>query len=72
MDKKIRLIFYLLASAGVSLVCYIFFHESGHLIVMLSAGEIIDDFSIIGAHVSGHGGVYTNVSDLLADLEADS
>jgi hypothetical protein len=29
---------------------------------MLSAGAVIDEFSIIGAHVSGHGGEYTPVS----------
>lgn len=64
MNKKSKLIFCIFASAGLMLVLYIAFHELGHMIVMLSAGETIDDFSIIGAHVSGHGGTYTNASDL--------
>lgn len=43
---------------------YILLHESGHLIVMLSAGATITDFSIITAHVSAVGGNYSNLSDL--------
>ena len=54
----------MLASVGLVLVLYIAFHEFGHMIVMLSAGATIDDFSILGAHVSAHGGEYTNISDL--------
>ena len=64
MNKKAKYIFCLLASMGIASVCYIFLHELGHMIVMLSAGAVIDDFSIIGAHVSAHGGEYTNISDL--------
>ena len=64
MNKKGKLVFTVLAAAGLMVVLYIALHEFGHLIVMLSAGETIDEFSIIGAHVSGHGGEYTNISDL--------
>lgn len=64
MNKKINFIFCLLASAGLVLVLYIAFHEFGHMIVMLSAGSTIDDFSILGAHVSAHGGEYTIISDM--------
>lgn len=53
MNKKSKLVFCIFASAGLMLVLYIAFHELGHMIVMLSTGETIDDFSIIGAHVSG-------------------
>ncbi|MDO5155919.1 MAG: hypothetical protein Q4D51_08125 [Eubacteriales bacterium] len=64
MNKKGKLIINVLAAAGVTMVLYIALHEFGHLIVMLSAGATIDEFSIIGAHVSAHGGEYTNLSDL--------
>ncbi len=64
MNQKGKLVFIVLAAAGLATVLYIVLHEFGHLIVMLSAGETIDDFSILGAHVSGHGGEYTNISDL--------
>ena len=64
MNKKGKLVFTVLAAAGLMVVLYIELHEFGHLIVMLSAGATIDDFSIIGAHVSAHGGNYTNISDL--------
>lgn len=64
MNKKLKLILCLLTAMCLVLVFYIAFHELGHMIVMLSAGATIDDFSVIGAHVSAHGGVYTNISDL--------
>ena len=64
MNKKGKLVFTVLAAAGLMVVLYIALHEFGHLIVMLSAGATIDDFSIIRAHVSAHGGEYTNISDL--------
>ena len=64
MNKKTKLTLCTVVSAILVVVLYILFHETGHLIVMLSAGEVIDDFSILGAHVSGHGGEYTFVSDL--------
>lgn len=62
MNQKIKLSLCVVVSAMLVVVLYILFHETGHLIVMLSAGEVIDDFSILGAHVSGHGGEYTFVS----------
>ena len=37
---------------SASLPLYIFVHELGHLIVMLSAGATIEDFSIFTAHVT--------------------
>ena len=58
MNIKAKFILCLLSSATLLTVLYILFHELGHMIVMLSAGDTIDDFSIIGAHVSGHGGTY--------------
>ncbi len=64
MNRKAEFIFILVAAMGITSVCYVFLHESGHLVVMLSAGAVIDDFSILGAHVSAHGGEYTNISDL--------
>ena len=64
MNAKIKLKICTVVSAMLVVVLYILFHETGHLLVMLSAGETIDDFSILGAHVSGHGGKYTFVSNL--------
>ena len=64
MNTKNKLKLCSVVSAILVVVLYILFHETGHLIVMLSAGEVIDDFSILSAHVSGHGGEYTFVSDL--------
>lgn len=64
MDKKIRKVGCLLLVALIVLLLYIVLHEGGHLIVMLSAGATITEFSILTAHVSGIGGNYTNVSDL--------
>lgn len=64
MNKKTRLLLCVVVSAMFVGVLYILFHETGHLLVMLSAGDIIDDFSILGARVSGHGGEYTFVSNL--------
>ncbi len=65
MNKKAHIAICTLVSVMLILVLYILFHELGHLIVMLSAGAIIDDFSMFGAHVSAHGGEYTLVSTLL-------
>ncbi|MCM1500737.1 MAG: hypothetical protein NC124_19945 [Clostridium sp.] len=62
--KKSKRFLFMLPSAMLAVVLYITFHELGHLIVMLSAGETIVDFSIITAHVSGTGGNYTDLSAL--------
>ncbi len=64
MNRKIKISLYLLLSAMTAIVGYIFFHELGHLIVMVYAGAEICDFSILTAHVSAAGGYYTTVSDL--------
>ena len=61
---KAKMISIILISAALTLFLYIILHESGHMIVMLSAGARITEFSILGAHVSGEGGSYTNISDL--------
>ena len=45
MNTKNKLILCSVVSAILVVVLYILFHETGHLIVMLSAGEVIDDFS---------------------------
>ena len=64
MDNKVKKVLYVFASALLAIFLYIILHEGGHMIVMLSAGATITDFSILTAHVSGVGGNYTNVSDL--------
>ena len=60
----IKMLLILMISAIVTVFLYILLHEFGHMIVMLSAGDRITEFSILGAHVSGEGGNYTNTSDL--------
>lgn len=65
--KNIRLKISLsvLCSAILVLLLYTILHETGHMIVMLSAGEKITEFVIVGdAHVRGTGGDYTDFSDL--------
>lgn len=64
MTNKAKKITYVLLSALIALFSYILLHELGHLIVMVSAGATIKDFSIITAHVSAVGGNYSNLSDL--------
>jgi len=51
-------------AALISVFLYILLHECGHLIVMLSVGSTITEFSILSAHVSAMGGNYTALSDL--------
>ena len=60
----IKLILILVISAIVTVFLYILLHEFGHVIVMLSAGARITEFSISGARVSCEGGNFTNTSDL--------
>ena len=64
MNKKIKSMGYTLLSAGIAIILYILFHEFGHMIVMLSVGATITDFSILTAHVSADGGNYTDLSDM--------
>ncbi|MDE6906047.1 MAG: hypothetical protein K2P76_14120 [Lachnospiraceae bacterium] len=64
MNKKIKSIGYILLSAGIGIFLYILLHEIGHMIVILSVGGTITDFSIFTAHVSAVGGGYTNLSDM--------
>lgn len=54
--SKLSVMFF---SMGVGILLYILVHEVGHLIVMLSAGAKITDFSILTAHVSSTGGNYS-------------
>ena len=63
MNKK-RYILSLMTALPLTTVLYIILHECGHMFVMLYAGSTITEFSILGAHVSGEGGNYTNLSDL--------
>lgn len=64
MQRKMKIVAYLMLSVLIVLPLYILLHECGHLIVMLSAGATITDFSIMTAHVSAVGGNYSNLSDL--------
>ena len=64
MHSRTKKIAYILASLLIILFLYILLHEAGHLIVMLSAGATITDFSILTAHVSAVGGNYSDLSTL--------
>lgn len=64
MKKRMNIIGWLLLSAGATVLLYILLHETGHMIVMLSAGAKITSFSILTAHVSAEGGNYTTASAL--------
>lgn len=64
MADKAKKVVYLLLSSLIALFLYVLLHELGHVIVMLSAGATITDFSILTAHVSAVGGKYNNLSDL--------
>lgn len=64
MKQKIKKVMLVFPAAALTIVIYIFLHEIGHLIVMVSAGATITDFSILTAHVSAMGGEYTYLSDL--------
>ncbi len=64
MDKKIKSLGYILLSVGIWVFLYILMHEFGHMIVMLSVGATITNFSIFTAHVSAVGGDYTNLSNM--------
>ena len=68
MNKKIKSIGYTLLSAGIAFFLYILLHEFGHMIVMLSVGATITDFSIFTAHVSADGGNYTDLSDMFMNV----
>lgn len=64
MNRKIKNILQFLLAAGLSVPLYILVHELGHLIVMLSAGAAIVEFSIFSAHVTATGGNYTKMGEL--------
>lgn len=64
MNKKLKSIGYILLSVGITLFLYILLHEFGHMMVMMSVGATITDFSIFTAHVSAVGGNYTNLSGM--------
>lgn len=65
MNKKIKSIGYILLSAGIVFFIYTLLHEFGHMVVMISVGARITDFSVLTAHVSGDGGEYTSLSKMI-------
>ena len=64
MPEKNKKMAYLFAAIVCALFLYILLHETGHLIVMLSVGATITEFSILTAHVSAVGGNYNILADL--------
>ena len=57
--NKLTVLSMLFFSMGVGILLYLLVHETGHLIVMLSAGAEITEFSILKSHVTSTGGHYT-------------
>lgn len=62
--KKKRKVFLIPAAGLAAVFLYVLLHETGHLIVILSAGGTVTEFSIITAHVTAVNGNYTDLSDL--------
>ena len=62
--EKLKRISYAFLGLGIATFLYIIVHETGHLIVMLSAGATVTDFSIMFSHVSAVGGKYTDGSEM--------
>lgn len=59
MNTKVRTVSLLLLSALIMVPLYIILHEGGHALVALICGAKITSFSILSAHVSSAGGVFT-------------
>lgn len=64
MEKKeaIRLIISTVISAFVSVILYVFLHESGHCIAAIACGATITEFSIVSAHMNYAGGSYPDTA----------
>ncbi len=71
MKNKLKLILLLCLCILLELFVYLLLHETGHAIVVLSVGGTIDEFSILGAHVSSHGGTFSNATELWLDANGD-
>ncbi|MBU9724814.1 M50 family metallopeptidase [Diplocloster modestus] len=65
MNSKVKTVSFLLLSAFIMVPLYIVLHEGGHALVALLCGAKITSFSILGAHVSSVGGVYTSFTSSL-------
>lgn len=71
MNKRLKLILLLCLCIAIEALMFTLLHETGHAIVMLSAGAVIDEFSILEVHVSSHGGDFTNVLELWLDANGE-
>ena len=71
MRNKLKLILLVCLCIVIEVFVSILLHETGHAIVVLSAGATIDEFIILGAHVSSHGGVISNATELWLDANGD-
>lgn len=67
MAHKFRLVFVVLAMLLVSIIMYVFFHESGHALVAVLCGANNIKISIISAHTQWTGGRFTVITQALCD-----
>lgn len=59
MKNRLRRAVIIFPAFVIGMILYIAFHELGHLIVAVSAGATITEYSIIHAHTSWVGGTFT-------------
>lgn len=59
MKNRLRRAVKIFPAFVIGMILYIAFHELGHLIVAVSAGATITEYSIIHAHTSWVGGTFT-------------
>lgn len=65
MKKRQTIVLSALGSALLSIFVYIILHESGHCLIAALCGAKITEFSIIGAHMSYEGGIFSPVTSSL-------
>ncbi len=65
---RVKIFIYTVIAAAAAVFLHIFEHECGHLLVMLGAGSTITEFSVLHAHVSGVGGSFTLITELLFNV----
>lgn len=68
MLRKLRFFLAMLAMALVSIIMYIFVHESGHAIVAILCGASNVKISIVSAHTWWTGGSFTAITGALCNV----
>lgn len=68
MSNKLRFFFTMIAIAFVSIIMYIFVHESGHALVAILCGASNVRISIVSAHTWWMGGSFTAGTEALSNV----